>query len=208
METVKLTEQIICERLHQRYHDARYKLSNAFIFRHNWESDFFIQNRGGYCYEFEVKISRSDFFNDKKKTDKHSILSTGKYQTKGTLSTYNRTLNLWEQEEKVSEYEHEMRPNKFFYVVPEGLITADELPPYAGLIYCPKDHWQSVVTIKEAPFIHKEKLNVEKVLCSKFYHYWMNEKNEAYRLKQRIKELEFRLNKEQEVQVSDTTKAA
>jgi hypothetical protein len=31
-----------------------------------------------------------------------------------------------------------------------------------------------VTTIKEPKFLHKDKLNLEKPLCDKFYYYWKN----------------------------------
>jgi len=61
------------------YSNARYKVSNSYVFRHDWETDFFVLQRSGICYEIEIKVSRSDFFADFKKKDKHDILRTGHY---------------------------------------------------------------------------------------------------------------------------------
>lgn len=181
---VNLSEAIICDKLNRRYAgNCKYKLANAFIFKRDWESDFFVQKQNGYAYEFEVKISRSDFFNDKKKVEKHLILETGKYQSKGSLGNWDDASKRWIYEEKITEHEHELRPNKFFYVVPENLIKVEEVPKYAGLMYVPKDDYRGIVTVKEAPFIHKNKLEFEKVLCNKFYNYWLEMKRQIIVLK-------------------------
>lgn len=44
-----------------------YHLFNQYIFRRNWESDYFSVTKAGLLIEVEVKISRSDFFADFKK---------------------------------------------------------------------------------------------------------------------------------------------
>lgn len=190
---VNPSEAKICERLNRKYSgNCKYKLANAFIFKRDWESDFFIQKQNGYSYEFEVKISRSDFFNDKKKVEKHLILETGKYLKKGTLSNWNRDESKWDHQDESTEENHEFRPNKFFYVVPENMIKAEEVPNYAGLMYVPNEPHKDIVTVKEAPFIHKNKLEFEKVLCSKFYHYWLEMKRQVSELKYEIKSLKLK----------------
>lgn len=58
-------------------------------------------------------------------------------------------------------------PNRFFYAVPEGLITKEEVPAYAGLLYVtPK----GVVQIKAAPLLHSVKMDLTKILLDKFYY--------------------------------------
>jgi len=72
-----------------------------------YEMDVFRLTRAEYIYEYEIKISRSDFFVDFKKDNgrKHDKIKTGK------------------------------GPNRFFFVVPTGLISIEECPKHAGLIY-------------------------------------------------------------------------
>lgn len=70
-----------------------------------FEADIFELTKSGYSYEYEVKISRSDFFAEKKKIGKSKCITDGK------------------------------RCNYFYYLVPKGLIMPDEVPEYAGLIY-------------------------------------------------------------------------
>lgn len=78
--------------------------------------------------------------------------------------------------------------NKLFYVVPKNLVTILEVPDYAGLYYV-EDY--TLMKVKEAPFIHREKLKFEEVLCHKFYHYWLNEKSKNIDLQSKIEGLEF-----------------
>lgn len=54
-----------------RFDNHKYDLFNSYIFN-GWECDFFSVTDSGYCYETEIKISRSDFFADFKK-DKHNL---------------------------------------------------------------------------------------------------------------------------------------
>jgi hypothetical protein len=194
------SEANICDKLSRKYAgNCKYKLPNAFVFKSDWESDFFVQKQNGYAYEFEVKISRSDFFNDKKKVQKHLILEHGKYSKTGTLSTWDRDTKTYTHQEQVTEHTHDLRPNKFYYVVPENMVTVQEIPSYAGLMYVPTDKFKDIITIKEAPFIHKQKLNFENVLCNKFYHYWLEMKSKVRQLELEIKSLHIHqglINKE------------
>ena len=115
---------------------TRYFLNNLYIFSKTWESDFLSLTKSGYFYEGEVKVSRNDFKADFKKENKHLILE-------------NTFINKTPENEVLC-------PHYFFYAVPEGLITKDEIPEYAGLIYMtnvyPFYKW-----IKQAPLLHKSK---------------------------------------------------
>lgn len=150
--------------------NIEYRLANAFIFR--WESDFFVKQRNGYCYEIEIKISRSDFFADFKKKEKHEILQTGGY--KWISKDYKTNI------ETENFREIKFRPNKLFYCVPEGLIKANEIPKYAGLMYARE---RDIIIVKNAPIIHREVIKAEMRLCNKFYNYWMEERQKHALLK-------------------------
>lgn len=99
----------------------------------SWEYDVLSLNKGGYITEFEVKISRSDFLADKKK----------------------RKFKYYES--KVEK----LMPNRFYYVCPVYLISPDEIPKYAGLIYYYENGMLEVV--KKAPLIHRLKHNRQKI---------------------------------------------
>lgn len=74
----------------------------------NWESDVLSINKSDKVVEFEVKISRSDFLADKKK-------SRYWHYDNGTVLVGT--------------------PNRFYYACPPNLIDVSELPWFAGLLY-------------------------------------------------------------------------
>lgn len=97
------------------------------------ECDVISISKADFIYEYEVKISKSDFKADFKK-NKHKLMIERK------------AVN-----EKKSFY---FIANYFYFVVPENLITIDDIPEYAGLIYLINDKF---VQIKKAPLLHKTK---------------------------------------------------
>ena len=121
----------------------KYKAENLFIY--NWESDAWIMTKSGLCYEFEIKISRSDFFNDfKHKAKKHGFLGANNKKYLNGI------------------------PNYFYYVVPKGLITVEEVLDYAGLCYT---DGEMLYAIKNAPKLNSKKAGVEDLnLADKFYY--------------------------------------
>lgn len=66
-----MTEEKIITCLCQRIDDRRFpfQLSNVFIY--NWECDYWTMTTAGETREYEIKISRSDYFKDKAKA-KHA----------------------------------------------------------------------------------------------------------------------------------------
>lgn len=136
----------------------KYRIENLTVYA--WESDSLSVTKTGYAYECEIKISRSDFFNDKKKERKHQILE-GTY----SLKQYEKT--------------YPLRPNYFYYVVPEGLVKPEEVPEFAGLIYI-TEIYPYVKVEKPAPKICDEKIDEEKLnLKEKFYYNYITWKYKA-----------------------------
>ena len=196
MSKIKYTEKDIQGVLERHYdkNGIKYTVGNLYLFKYNWETDFLVvQKASGYCYEIEIKISRSDFFNDFKKTEKHSILSEGTYLVK----KYKYKTDP-ETKKRVSEHYYEpkewkFKPNKFYYCVPEGLIKPEEVPEYAGLMYVNE---LGVRIVKETKFIHKEKLELIKPLCDKFYYYWKNARAKNLILENDIRKYQGKLNED------------
>ncbi|WP_295902894.1 hypothetical protein [uncultured Alistipes sp.] len=132
----------------------------GFIF-YAWESDYLAISKAGYVYECEIKISHSDFLNEAAhKQEKMHILSDG-----------DKSLN--------------ERPNYFWYVCPEGIISEAECPKFAGLMYITDSGFFRC--IKAAPCLHKAKYDTQADLLrrdmrDKFYYamwnwirrYWRN----------------------------------
>ena len=169
----------------------KYVMENLYVF--SWESDKLIMTRSDMLYEFEIKISRSDFKADFKKKDKHVILE-GKEEF---VPSYDKILDCWkplhEEYYKVSRYK---KPHYFYYAVPEGLIDASEVPEYAGLIYVlpegkreTKDGkfcWDGFYVVKSAPKLHNDKYtNDELNLTDKFYYNMLSWKDKCREEKDR-----------------------
>jgi hypothetical protein len=173
---MKYTAKFIDKALHDKYFkSANYVVSNVYAFHNAYkETDFLVANHSGYCYDIEVKVTRADFKADFKKVKKHSILEFGTYQNSWRTgikdASGKRKMVAKYKDIKVKSY-----PNRFYFATPPGLITVDELPSYAGLLEV--DELGKVTKVKEAKLLHKDKLNIEKLLCRKFYFRWMNVKN-------------------------------
>lgn len=136
----------------------KYRIENLNVY--SWESDSLSITKSGYVYECEIKISRADFFNDKKKERKHQILE----------GTY--TPGRWEKT-------YPMRPNYFYYVVPEGLVKPEEIPPYSGLIYITEVYPYVSIEVP-APKIHGDKADETALkLQDKFYYNYITWKEKA-----------------------------
>lgn len=103
----------------------------------DWEIDVLSMNKNDYLTEYEVKVSRSDFLADSKKRK-------------------------WQFYEKRIE---NLISNYFYYVCPDGLISENEIPDFAGLIYATNE---GLKVIKKAKILHRKKHNVKKIL-TKFY---------------------------------------
>ena len=104
------------------------------------ECDVISVSKSDYIYEYEIKISRSDFKKDFIK-EKHNHILNEKF-------TYARK---GEQLFRVCNY--------FNYVVPRDLISLDEVPEYAGLIYINEDFTFEIV--KKPKLLHKTKATPE-----------------------------------------------
>lgn len=144
-ELDSLSSKDIQYSLSLRFLNHSYIIYNAYIF--NWESDFFSVSDSEYLYEIEIKVTRSDFKDDFQKKDKHILLE----------STDNQGFP--------------KKPNKFFYACPKGLLSTYEIPSYAGLIEI-SSRTSTAVVVKDAPFLHKEKILPEykTILLDKFYN--------------------------------------
>lgn len=159
------TELEIQKRLYWRLGEKReYAMPNVYVFEN--ESDFLTVTRAGYIDEYEVKISRSDFRADFKKRRhiNYQTLTPWRWYTRGDVTwLYGRNVQY---------------PNRFWYAVPEDLVTPDEVPEYAGLIYVTDKGM--AVEAKKAPKLHGNKASdatMNKVLRAGYFRYidgWRN----------------------------------
>ena len=183
-EDFKYTEEFMQAKLSNFFarNSVKYDIDGLYIFE--WESDKFIETRAGLIYEFEVKISKSDFKNDfKHKKDKHIILEGAESYGDKYLPRYyelleeaktrgDRAVASFKKYYEGKPYylvEGHKRPNYFYYCTPPELISADDVPSYAGLVWIDKS---GLITIKKkAPKLHGEKIKDEELgLGEKFYY--------------------------------------
>ena len=166
------TEYDIQEIIKLRYfnpNSIKYTMENLTVFP--WESDILLVTKSMYAYEFEIKISRSDFKNDfKHKKQKHLFL-----EGKTDVDNYGRKIH--------------GGPNYFYYVCPENMVEASEVPDYAGLIYVKEGTIPSrgiirnsfIDIIKTAPKLRAEKFDPNQYnLVDKFYYNFATWKNKYY----------------------------
>lgn len=156
------------------YYDSQalYMVSNVYLFGNGYqETDFLVvKTNNKYCYDVEIKISKADFKADFKKTRKHDILEKGGYKTNYRKSVVRNGKRKMLPAGRLIEVDK--RPNRFYFAVPEGLISPEDVPEYAGLIYVNKTG--KVTKVREGKLLHKKKLNIEKLLCRKFYFRWLD----------------------------------
>lgn len=115
-------------------------IDNCYLYP--WESDFVVFLKSGFTVEYEIKLNKYDYKADFSKSHRHKCLSAGKQCP---------------------------TPNRFYYVVPEGVI--DEVPSYSGLIWIPK--YGHPIIKKVAPLIHANKIDYFKEIAIKLhYKYW------------------------------------
>ena len=207
----ELTEQTIQKRLNHFFASWKYNVDGLFVF--SWESDKLLWTKAGYIYEFEIKISRSDFKADfKHKIAKHVVLSSAmpgeqvldkslfeefaSQKRKKYHDLSDQYLREWFDRDM--DVKDKKMPNYFYYAVPEGLIQPDEVPPYAGLLWLTKEYKYGggIIRKKQAPRLHKTKYtDGELDLGQKFYYNWKSAVNkykeadkEAADLRKQLKE--------------------
>lgn len=124
-------ESALCMYLYEKSHSP---ITTRFTGMGLQECDVISISKSNYIYEYEIKISRSDFKKDILK-QKHKFILNEKY----TKVSKGETVYLV--------------PNYFSYITPKGLVNIDEVPDYAGLIYQNED--MTFEVIKKPKLIHK-----------------------------------------------------
>jgi len=142
------------------------------VFLGHFEADILEITKAGYSYEYEVKVSRADF--------KQDLLK--RKQTLGGLNVLKHDL-----------LKNGNHVNYFSYVVPEGLISVDEVPEFAGLIYATSHevrfsdikgtyikHRLFTKTIKSPVRLSKDKFAPESLMkCYESTYYRFHTKRES-----------------------------
>lgn len=186
----ELNEKRMQKEIENLFSSHQHFLKNKYIFSRDWESDFFSVTKTGYCYEVEVKISKSDFKADFSKfkhrlfegVNDKEVIKEAKYRKRR-----KRTIKM--SPEKKIDPKTALMPNRFFFACPEDLIDVSEVPEYAGLIYVGKS---SSWVVKQAPIIHKRKLDIKDLLFSKYQWSYINAMED---LEDKNKKLKFTSNR-------------
>ena len=197
-DNFKFTEEYIQRKLNGFFavNTQKYVIENLYVFK--WESDKLIETRSGLIYEYEIKVSRSDYKNDfKNKKDKHVILEC-KEEHIPSYEEYKKRFAHYGSDTSDKHYRTEnfKKPNYFYYAVPEGMIDVSEVPSYAGLVYVlpegkhlTKDgSWCStgIYVVKQAPKLHGTKYTDEELnLGEKFYYNMLSWKDKCREEKDR-----------------------
>lgn len=167
-----MTEREIQRRLYLAYIEPMkrydFALPNCYI-KHDNECDVIAIRKSGFYDEFEIKISRSDFLADARKTvyvpnpeyiqsdkrtDEHRRIMQ-RTRDWGTLDFFMSSIKRPKSEALTNGH----LSNFFWYVAPQGLIALSELPSYAGLIEILPSGARKL--IKSAPKLHNKKLSFE-----------------------------------------------
>lgn len=144
-----------------------------------WEADMFSVTKAGFVSEYEIKLTMHDF-----RADALKSRDTG-YRWALEQGVKKQIIEREKKHDLLASRDPRC-PNRFYYVVPKDMLTAEQVPEWAGLIECweYKRHVQvkglpptavGFRTIKEAPRLHRVKLaEAEKIkLAEMFYwRYW------------------------------------
>jgi hypothetical protein len=121
-----------------------------------WECDIFELTKAGYFREYEIKMTRADFFADAKK---ERPFRDGGISTTATKHASMGTTN---------------GPSRFWFVVPEAMIALNEVPSFAGLIELHTSPRGKISEIERvvAPTLHREKIDPKVESHARATCYW------------------------------------
>lgn len=133
---------------HQRYELIAPNVYPCWMFK---EMDIMAIRKSGFVDEIEVKLSRSDFLADFKKTV--NIKRERYFDKERNCSMYHEVRN---KHECISEGINHC--NYFSFLMPEELANKCEIPEYSGL-YVFDGRW--VKEVKKPKRLHKRKISLE-----------------------------------------------
>lgn len=136
-----------------------------------FEADILAITNAHYFYEYEIKLSVSDFNADAKKS------ITNGYEKDGD--------GKWQQLPPKTKHEmlaegNKNGPSKFWFVMPENMIPKEDIPVFAGLIYVKDYSSDGCVSIrldetKKAPRLHSQKISessLDRIRKNLYFRYW------------------------------------
>ena len=163
------TEKKIQDKLRMYFmppNTKKYEITNLYVY--GWESDYLAVTKSMLAYEVEIKVSKADFNNDfKNKQDKHLLFEDG-----NVIGRFPKGSSM---------------PNYFYYAVPDGLISVNEVPDYAGLLYV--QPW-GITFVKQPKKLTDEKFDPVKLyIADKFYYNMLNWKDKYEKLSDYAEEI-------------------
>lgn len=111
----------------------------------DFEMDVFKLSKSGYIIEYEIKISRNDFFAD--------FLKTSMRRSYESYSSFD--------DRRIRERKHDLiksgsRCSRFYFVTPVGIVTIKDVPDYCGLIQ--QNEFGGFGIVKNAPLLNRKKV--------------------------------------------------
>lgn len=142
----KMTENEVIKAFIKQYafrSSYKFFIPNCYYLPDN-EADIFCIKPSLFTAEYEVKLTKADFFNDAKKQviyegmseQKHSLLENGK-----------------------------LKPNYFTYIIKEGIVDISDIPDFAG-VYEAYEKKGSILfrCIRKPKRLHRNKITSEQLI--------------------------------------------
>ena len=165
-----MNEQQIIVALYRRFFSSIQIAAPRYTMRGwPWEMDLCTLTKSGYVTEFEVKVSRADFRKDAEKCATHWL----GWDVAGRGSKTEK----WVKHDLLAARD-ERGPNRFFYAMPKGLVTLDEVPPWAGLIELEETRYGQIyprLITRPAPRLHSKKADeklIQEIRRTLGYRFW------------------------------------
>ena len=131
------------------------------------EADLFFIRKSGFSDEVEIKVSRSDLLQDKKKMVCYRELAVNEWRLPEHLRPP------WKKPKYDARDAGELTCNYFWYAIKEGIGSIQDIPEYAGLIVVNSVGKAGIVRWPRR--LHGRKLTFEqryKFACKLHYRYW------------------------------------
>ena len=167
---MKWTSKILVGAFYEQLNRKNYKwIGHNLFFFDGFESDLVGVTKSDLLHEIEIKISKSDILNDRKKS-----------RTRRTKLNKKWTRI---EESKDEILENGNGPNKFYYLLPRDLYekSIEIIPEFAGVFVADHKILQysrskkskiTITKIREAKELHKNKCTDEDVNKIKTSMYW------------------------------------
>jgi len=160
-----LTERRIQRAIfHARHSQCRIALPN-FTPRGWHECDVWLVTKAGYAHEYEIKLTAADFRADRQKLESAWRWKQGEWWKRQTRTKHERLAA-----------GDTAGPVQFWYVAPEGVLTPDMMPPWAGLIEVhPFGRSGTLLPRTRGPRLHKERVPdavLQQATTACYWRFW------------------------------------